>query len=359
MIDLLFSVVVPVYNVEAFLEACLASLKHQSCQDFEIIIVNDGSSDSSSLLYKEFVAKNPQLSIKIVEQPNRGLLGARRAGFQQATGDYIVSLDGDDELRFDALEIIQSAIESSSADVVCFELSTTKDFSLNKNRVAFLTEQVFLGRRRAEFIREFCLHGKLNSMVKKAIRRSILDVDNDYSEFGRTNYGEDALQSLAVYDAARSIHYLPEALYYYRLNNGSITQRFDKSQFDDLVKIRMAIYDIATSWQTRFAIPDLLDCVDMNTIRATCAYCQRVSRALGVDSAIEPLKAASESDLFIAAMKNERARAMLRMDMRVLSTILDKGWYHSFSLLAICKETVAGFRSRAFNPTPSAKRQRK
>ena len=92
-----FSIIIPVYNVEEYLGQCLDSIAHQDYSDYEVVIVDDGSTDGSASIYERFAAE-ADVPVRIVKQENKGLLLARRAGIKAANGDYYWHVDGDDGL---------------------------------------------------------------------------------------------------------------------------------------------------------------------------------------------------------------------------------------------------------------------
>lgn len=92
--DLCFSIIIPIYNSEKFLSTCLDSILKQDMDSFEIICINDGSTDNSQIILEEYAKKSSR--IKILQQENKGVSSARNAGIKQANGDYILFLDSDD-----------------------------------------------------------------------------------------------------------------------------------------------------------------------------------------------------------------------------------------------------------------------
>lgn len=110
------SIVIPVYNKAAYLERCLASIFRQDYDDYEIVAVDDGSTDGSAALCDGLAAGNPHL--RVVHQPNAGVTAARRRGVETARGRYIVFVDPDDELLPGALAAQHQAIERTGADEV-------------------------------------------------------------------------------------------------------------------------------------------------------------------------------------------------------------------------------------------------
>ena len=113
------SVIVPVYNVQMYLRQCLDSVLNQTFTDFEIICVNDGSTDDSGKILLEYADKDNR--IKIITQENKGLSEARNSGLKSAQGEYIYFLDSDDFSHPQLLEICYTLAEKEQADLVSFE----------------------------------------------------------------------------------------------------------------------------------------------------------------------------------------------------------------------------------------------
>ncbi|MBO4918734.1 MAG: glycosyltransferase [Erysipelotrichaceae bacterium] len=111
----MISVIVPVYNVEKYLCTCLDSILKQSFQDFELILVDDGSTDRSIALAKEYL-KDRDVVYKIVEKENGGLASARNAGLKASSGEYISFIDADDAVAPDFLERLLKALQDNDAD---------------------------------------------------------------------------------------------------------------------------------------------------------------------------------------------------------------------------------------------------
>ena len=111
------SIIVPVYNVEEYLEKCLLSICNQTYINLEIIIVDDGTKDSSGEIADKISAKDDR--VIVVHKANGGVSSARNVGIKKATGDYIVFVDSDDYLEKDYVEYYVSIIEETNADVIC------------------------------------------------------------------------------------------------------------------------------------------------------------------------------------------------------------------------------------------------
>ena len=114
----MLTLAVPVYNMEAYLPRCMDTLLSQSCRDFEILLVDDGSTDRSAAMCDAYAAKYPEL-IRVVHKKNGGLSSARNAGIDAARGDYIVFPDPDDWVEADYVEKLLAHRNQYDADLVC------------------------------------------------------------------------------------------------------------------------------------------------------------------------------------------------------------------------------------------------
>ena len=114
-----FSLIVPVYKVEEYLPKCVESIRAQSCQDYELLLVDDGSPDRCPALCDAYAAQDPA-HIRVIHQPNAGPGAARNRGIDEAEGDYIVFVDSDDYLSPETLEELSRAIGQTGADLYHF-----------------------------------------------------------------------------------------------------------------------------------------------------------------------------------------------------------------------------------------------
>ncbi len=123
----LISVIIPIYNVEKYLQRCLDSVLVQTLSNIEIICVNDGATDNSASILCEFAKKDSR--IKIINQENQGLSVARNNGFAVALGTYIYFLDSDDFIHPQLFEITYNLASKENADIVAFDFIKCRDFS--------------------------------------------------------------------------------------------------------------------------------------------------------------------------------------------------------------------------------------
>ena len=245
-----FSIIIPVYNVERYLGECLESITSQDYDDYEVVIVDDGSPDGSSAIYEHYAAE-ADIPVRIIKQENKGLLGARRAGIKVAQGDYLWHVDSDDALAPNAMQLVSDEIDRTGADLVLIGACGTSVF--DKALPGMIPgNQCFYGSDDMNFIRSSFLAGAIPNIWSKIAKRSCVDVDCDYSEYGRLQFGEDQLQSLYILDAARSCACLREPLYYYRPNDTSITAKYRKEQTAQYVAVKEALCSQAATWDVKW-----------------------------------------------------------------------------------------------------------
>lgn len=129
MNDIKFSIIIPVYNVQDYVAKCIESIMQQTYKNFEIIVVDDGSTDDSKKIVKNFSDKR----IKIISKENGGLSSARNEGLKHINGDYIWFIDSDDYIEIDALELLYNKIKSEDSDIIVFRYFD--DFITSKKEI--------------------------------------------------------------------------------------------------------------------------------------------------------------------------------------------------------------------------------
>lgn len=142
------SVIVPIYNTEAYLFEALESLQKQSFSDFEVILVDDGSTDQSAEICQKFVQNDPRFSYYY--QENRGSSSARNVGFSHATGEYVAFLDSDDTLKEDCFAHLFSAMNETTCDLVMSGIETVRNGNVLFTLV--LPEQSFNGIEYQQYV---------------------------------------------------------------------------------------------------------------------------------------------------------------------------------------------------------------
>lgn len=223
-----FSVLVPVYNVEKYLEQCINSVLSQTFQDYELILVDDGSKDESGLICDEFAKKHPD-KIKVVHKENQGLISARRVGIANATGDFCIFVDSDDFIEPDLLENLESYLKQDDAlDMILYSFYYNRNGEREeRKRYIAQNESFWEGDEKKELYEKLLYTTDITSIWTKAIRTSILKSDEtDYTQYYGKNMAEDLLQSLYPMTVARKILFIEKPLYAYRINTESISHSY-------------------------------------------------------------------------------------------------------------------------------------
>ncbi|MFR5422623.1 MAG: glycosyltransferase family 2 protein [Oscillospiraceae bacterium] len=121
-----FSIIIPVYRVEEYLEKCVDSILAQTCQDFELLLIGDGSPDGSGAICDRYAASHPT-QVRALHQPTGGAGAARNRGIELAQGDYLLFVDGDDWLAPNLLEDLSASIAATPADLYLFGALVERD----------------------------------------------------------------------------------------------------------------------------------------------------------------------------------------------------------------------------------------
>lgn len=213
--------------------------------------MDDGSTDGSGERCDSYAVDRDNLTV--VHQQNSGPLLARQAALSHARGLYAVTLDADDMLRPDALEVLSCAIDESGADIVGFNYSRTLDYRTHARSRLTIDPGFYGADRYHEFQLEIC-SGRHNNVWGKCIKRSLASMDAECAEYRGIKYAEDLLQLLSVTEAASTFFYLDEALYYYRPNPQSSTGTYRRKHLEDLSVVIESLLSHAARWGT--------DCLD-------------------------------------------------------------------------------------------------
>ncbi len=204
------SIVIAAYNVEKFIRKCVSSVVRQTYVNLEIIIVDDGSSDSTSKICDDF--KKEDLRIKVIHQKNQGLSSARNNGIGIATGEYIALIDGDDYISKNFIEELIKAATNNCADIaVCgFASFPHGDVECPKNMTV-------LGKEATKFLltqQNTYQVVSWNKIYKKDLFKSI--------SFPINRLHEDSLTTYKLFAAAEKVTFINRPLYFYRQRQNSI-----------------------------------------------------------------------------------------------------------------------------------------
>ncbi len=226
----MISIVVPVYNSQDYLENCLDSIRTQSFQDWECIVVDDGSTDGSGAIIDSFVIKDARFVS--VYKNNGGVSSARNVGIARSRGDFIAFIDSDDWIDSRYLEKLNNAILSGKIDLSICGYHKVKQNEIihslfTNNSVSFCidrdNESLFI-----ELIEQYYLFNPW----QKLFRLSIIK-DNGIAFNETCSYGEDLLFNFCYLEHVNRVSVVNDALYYYRVTGeGSLSGRIRPDWFD-------------------------------------------------------------------------------------------------------------------------------
>jgi len=211
----LISVIVPVYNVEAYLRECVDSIIHQTYTNLEIILINDGSPDNCGAICNKYSVKDKR--IKVIHKENGGLSDARNVGIDASTGEYLTFIDSDDWIESDMIESLYNNLKDSNADISCcgfYQAFVNMNIPMNNNKGV-------LSFNREQAIEESLLSRDLNCFACGKLYKKSL--------FGAIRYPigklyEDVFVIIEILSIIEKIVIKTAPKYYYRQRKGSIVK---------------------------------------------------------------------------------------------------------------------------------------
>lgn len=221
------SIIIPVYNVQKYLRHCLDSLYQQVSPDYEVIIVNDGSTDGSPTICREYQQKYPNTII--VDQENAGLSAARNAGIKIAKGNYIYFLDSDDWLAPNAIKLLYDIAINKQCEVVQggFFYAYEKDCYLDDRYIKMERGSFVLSKEEA--MRELIRNKYIKNFAWGKLYRA--DIVKRHL-FPNGVYFEDSYWQHLIMDEVTNYGVLPKPLYYYRQRETGISGTFSMKNMD-------------------------------------------------------------------------------------------------------------------------------
>lgn len=234
-----YSIIVPIFKIEAYLKECIESVLHQDFNDWELILVDDGSPDKCPVICDEHARVDNR--IKVVHKPNGGLVSARKAGLEVARGEYAVCLDGDDFLHRNCLSVINKQIDLYTPDVLCFGYIIYSETIEKKHPI--------LGFRYGKYDRTSMetelfpnlIHSKTENRLPPVVWSKVFRMDI-YRKYqmkvsSEISMGEDGACSYPLICNANSVVLMEECLYYYRQVTTSMTKVKKPLKWDNYDKV--------------------------------------------------------------------------------------------------------------------------
>lgn len=333
----LYSVVIPLYNARAYIAACLNSVIAQTLDDWEMVVVDDGSTDDSGNVVRRYMQRCPS-RITLVTQPNQGQYQARRAGYRRAHGEYIVSLDADDALEPYALERIDRLLDESKADAVIF--NAYRGMSGQKTMLKYpptFLERTLSGAHMRDVYERLVASDDLNNIFTKVFRTELL-IQTPQRRFAASmRMAEDAVQVADALIAAQSVYVTNERLYRYRQHAGGVTASLSLSAFDDLAALVEFLKNSFASL--------IVGCDDLARTHYAATFCRFVRQAFGGGLLTRETFVRLVSDTYAARMLAEVPHSAVRMTDRPLLRALRTGNYDAACAMLSCEWKVRAVRT--------------
>ena len=218
----LITIIIPIYNVEKYLSKCIESVINQTYKNLEIILIDDGSTDSSGIICNQYSKKDSR--IKLIHIKNSGVSNARNVGLDNASGDWIVFVDSDDWLEFNFCErLYEIVMNDPSIDIVCsgykrIYADTVEPINCDKKKIYYNNYQYLLKLLNVQNGYGFC-HMKL--IRKECIKKIRFN--------NKIVVAEDALFNMQILKNVRKVLQIGEGLYNYRFNENSLVRKYDKN----------------------------------------------------------------------------------------------------------------------------------
>ncbi|MGV6830385.1 MAG: glycosyltransferase family 2 protein [bacterium] len=226
------SVIVPVYNVEDYIEKCINSLQKQTFKNFEVLIIDDESQDKSIEIVKSLTKNDKRF--KVISQKNKGLGGARNTGIKNASGKYLFFLDSDDYIKEETFQVLVNYIDCNSVDIAVYDYFRVDEHgkklaSPKFGKCIFVKEEAF----------SKILSLKTSPMACNKLYKKSLFLDNNI-RYPEKFLHEDIATTYKLFWKSDRIGYVGEGFYYWVIRGSSITQKITHKHINDVVKTLLA-----------------------------------------------------------------------------------------------------------------------
>jgi len=226
--DITFSIIVPVFNASRYLEDCISSVLIQSYKNYEIILIDDGSTDNSPQICDSLAKEHP--FIKVVHKSNSGPLQSRREGLSLATGQWVIYLDSDDRLKENSLQTLCNKIlQYKNTDCIIIGFERLINDSIREITDGVIKQDTLIKDKR-QVCRTILFNSNYNGIWRKVAKRS-LSGNDDLSQWYEIRFGEDQIQTIELLKYCNSFLFIPDVLYQYRENTSGITWTRNYSDF--------------------------------------------------------------------------------------------------------------------------------
>jgi len=228
------SVIIPVYNVQNYIENTLKSILSQSLYETEIIIINDGSIDHSEKVIKNLIGMYTDLPIRYISKKNEGVSIARNLGIDIAIGEYLYFLDGDDQVSDNLIEHLNEIVEIDIADVVFWDYRMISD---NMNNIKEYSMKQYNKLSSGEELLWEIVNKRASICIGSAIYRRSLIIENHLKFTPGCKSGEDLEFIFKTLSHAKNVQYMKNVTTYYVQRENSATRKYDIKRFDSIIAL--------------------------------------------------------------------------------------------------------------------------
>ena len=258
----LVSVVVPIYNVEKYLDRCISSIASQTYRNLEIILVDDGSPDNCPVICDEWAVKDPR--IVVIHKQNEGLGRARNTGIDHANGAYICFFDSDDYIEPDTIYECVEALTKNNADLVVFgHDDVTADMQLLRIHLPNPPKKLFCGEEIKKELLPNSIYCNLQngedwhmmmSACNKLYSMEIIRKNNWRFASEREIISEDFYSLTELYGYLNRVCIIDKAFYHYTVNNASLSRSYRADRFERIKSFYSAMISLSERMNVRDAI---------------------------------------------------------------------------------------------------------
>ena len=227
----MISIIIPVYNVEKYLRQCLESIIKQTYKNYEVLLINDGSTDRSGMICEEYEKRDKRF--RVIQTKNEGVSAARNLGIKNSKGEYIGFIDSDDWIEPEMFEDLLGRIEETQADISCCSYWIERG---NTQKTSIISEKIYTGTESLKAL----FNGEINSylwckLIKRDIMKSIVfPVGKIYEDFSVMHI---------IIGKAKKVSFIPKAEYHYRSTYGSLTRTWSAKQLVDYADAYLLRYN--------------------------------------------------------------------------------------------------------------------
>ena len=235
MHDKKVSIIVPVYNVEQYLNKCIDSILNQTYRNIEVILINDGSIDNSREICDKYAKIDHRITV--IHKENGGVSFARNVGLSLSSGDYIMFIDSDDWIEKDTLSILLEIQNENDYDVIMFGICRENKIT-EKTTYSSLESESFVGKDKLmSFFPKLIKRELMNSLCNKMYKASI--IKKNKIKFNESiNIAEDTLFNSEIFLKITSFYILDKCMYHYIIRDvESLTKRYNPHKYDMLIYV--------------------------------------------------------------------------------------------------------------------------